>query len=341
MPVNFVDGFMANMRDKGFARANRYLVLIQPNPTVAASLGYSSEEIKQRLSMTNLAVTLPQKSFLTHEVNITQPTQYVPYGINSNNSAGVSFEFYVLGDMFEKNVFEMWQNLIIDPVTKQQSYYNDFAKGSSIIIVELPNIVPSFEAALESITSQDLVSGIRLTEIYPYNFTVNGGAQSYASSTEPLKVKVDFMYREIGRINEPKIRGIDSAMRIVDENGNFTRQTVRETAESILSRAELLRNINQTYSRSDVVQATLQDAQNDFKESQKRESKTSLEKAYSRQKYNQSQNVPRGVDGRLINPKVDGLPNTNPNDEISQLLTKGLAFISQGQGFLGWYSGNF
>ena len=338
MAVNFVDGFMANMRDKGFAKANRYLVLIEPNPSIAASLGYSSEEIKQRLSMTNFAVTLPQKSFMTHEINITQPARLVPYAINSNNSAGASFEFYVLGDMFEKNVFEMWQNLIVDPVTKQQSYYDTFAKGSSITIAELPNIISSFEGALEGIVSQNLISGMKLTEIYPYNFTINGGAQAYSNSPEPLKVKVDFMYREISRINEPKITGIDNAMRIVDDNGNFTRQTVRETAESLLSRSALLRSINQTYSRSDVVQTTLEESQRDFKESQRRESKSSLEKAYTRQKYNQEQNVPRGVDGKLINPKVDGLPEENPNDQISQLLTKALTVVAQGQGFGQFYN---
>jgi hypothetical protein len=179
---------------------------------------------------------------------------------------------------------------------------------------------------------------MKLTEIYPYNFTINGGAQAYSNSPEPLKVKVDFMYREISRINEPKITGIDNAMRIVDDNGNFTRQTVRETAESLLSRSALLRSINQTYSRSDVVQTTLEESQRDFKESQRRESKSSLEKAYTRQKYNQEQNVPRGVDGKLINPKVDGLPEENPNDQISQLLTKALTFVAQGQGFGQFYN---
>jgi hypothetical protein len=335
MPINFIDGFLANMRDKGFAKSNRYLVLVEPNPFVAARLGYSSEEIKQRLAMTCSSATQPSKSFMTHEIQITQPTRLVPYAINTNNSSGASFEFYVLGDMFEKNIFQMWQNLIIDPLTKEQSYYDDFAKGSSIIIAQMPNIVPSFEAGLQAMSEQNLISGLRMTEIYPYNFTVNGGSQNYSQSNEPLKVKVDFMFRDITQISEPKPVGIDSSMRIVDENGNFTRQTVRETADSILARSALMRNIGNTYTRNDVVQATLRDAQNDFKENQRNLAKTSLEKAEARRKYNQSQNVPRGVDGRLLNPKVDGLPATNPNDEISSLLRQGLSFIAQGQGFLG------
>jgi hypothetical protein len=333
MAVNFIDGFMSNMRDKGFVKSNRYLVLIQPNPSVAASLGYSSEEIKQRLAMTCSSASLPTKGFLTHEIIFTQPSRLVPYAINSNNSSGASFEFYVLGDMFEKNVFEMWQNLIIDPVTKQQSYYDNYAAGSSIIVAEIPNIVPSFEAAMEVMSKQNLISGIRLTEIYPYNFTINGGTQTTAQQTEPLKVKVDFMFREIVQISEPRIPEIASGMRMVNDNGNFTRQVVRETAASILSRAALLRSSKSVYTRNDVVDTTLQEAQNDFKESQRKAATTSIEKAEIRRQYNQSANVPRGVDGRLIQPKVDGLPQENPNDEISQLLTKALSFVAQGQGF--------
>lgn len=341
MPTNFIDSFIGDMRDKGFVKSNRFLVLIEPNPYVAQRLGYSVEEIKQRLAMTAYSVTLPPKSFYTHEQTITLPSRNIPYAIQSNNSAGASFEFYVLGDMFEKNIFELWQNIIIDPLTRQQTFYDNYAAGSSIIIAELPNMVPTLDAAFDGILNKNQISGIRFTEIYPYNFTINGGNQNYDPSTTPLKVKVDFMFREVTRIKEPKATGIDDGFRLVDDNGKFVRETVKETAQSILARQALLQSANSTYTQDDVVQATLRDAQNDFEESQRQEAKSGLEKAYAREKYNQSQNVPRGVDGRLINPKVDGLPAANPNDQISQLLEKGLAFIAQGQGFLGWPSGKF
>ena len=37
----------------------------------------------------------------------------------------------------------------------------------------------------------------------------------------------------------------------------------------------------------------------------------------------------------MLSPQTDGLPARNPNDEIREILNQGLAFISQGQGFLG------
>ena len=354
MAKNFIDAFISNMRDKGFVKQNRFLVIVEPNSLVSQQLGFSAEEIKQRLMMTCASATLPSKSFLTHEIQITQPTRMVPYAINSNNSSGASFEFHVLGDMFEKNIFEMWQNIIIDPKTKQQSYYDDFAKGSSIVIIEIPNMIGSFDAAMEALAGQSMLSGMRLTEAYPYNFTINGGSQNYSGSQEPMKVKVDFMFREITPIKEPKPRGIDSSMRVVDQNGNFTRRTARESIDSVLYRMELYRNRNKRYTANipaihdtpyrysdqafvnpNAVNATLEEAQADFREYQRREAKTNIEKLMARKQYDQTRNIPRGVDGRLLNPKVDGLPSMNPNDEISQILNQGLAFVSQAKGFLG------
>jgi hypothetical protein len=336
MPVNFIDGFMSNLRGKGLAKANRYLVLIQPNQFVASSLGYNSEEIKQRLALTCSSVALPSKSFMTHDISITQPARLVPYAINSNNSAGASIEFHVLGDMFEKNIFEMWQNIIIDPVSKQQSYYDDYTKGSSIVIAELPNMVPSLDAALASIVFENRISGVRLTEIYPYNFTINGGNQSYAAVSEPLKVKVDFMFREITKLGEPKIPGITEDMKIVDENGNFTREMVKETAKSISARVGLLRNIDKKFNIPGISDALITDSAQDYQYFQRTETESNLEKIEYRNKNFRKNSTLRGIEGNVFDPQRDGLPAQNPNDEISQLFTQGLAFVSQGQGFLGW-----
>jgi hypothetical protein len=199
-------------------------------------------------------------------MSVTQPVRLIPYGINTNNTAGVSIEFYVLGDMFEKNLFQLWQNIIIDPITKQQSYYNDYAKGSSIIIAQIPNIVSSFEGSLKAIVELEQIAGIKLSEIYPYNFTVNGGSQNYASANEPLKVKVDFMFREINLIKEPKPFDTNSGIRLVDDNGN-DREQVRSVAENIIARLGSPR------------QTTIEEAQLDFEENQRKQAQMHLERS--------------------------------------------------------------
>lgn len=223
---SFVEYMFTNMRKKGFSAQNRFLAIIEPNAYVSSKLGYTSSEIKRRLLTTCCSVSQPSKGFLTHEMSISQPTRLIPYAINTNNSSGMSLNFYVLGDMFESNIFRMWQDLIVDPKTKEQSYYDDYAKGSSIIIAQLPKSVYTFEQANLGM-NLDLISGLKFTEIYPYNITLNNGSQDYANSAEPLQMKVDFMFREIKEITEKRAKREEvDTLKLVDSNGRFVAETV-------------------------------------------------------------------------------------------------------------------
>jgi hypothetical protein len=87
------------------------------------------------------------------------------------------------------------------------------------VIVELPNSIKDLEEGIGYSYNQN-ASGIRLTEIYPYNLSVNNGTQSYDQTTDALKIKVDFMYREITKISQPRISNINEGLYLVDENGN-------------------------------------------------------------------------------------------------------------------------
>jgi hypothetical protein len=151
-------------------------------------------------------------------------------------------------------------------VTKEQSYYDDYTKGSSIIIAQMPNIVSSFEGGLKAMVELEQIAGIKLTEIYPTNFSVNGGSQNYASTTEPLKVKVDFMYREITLIKEPKQSNYTDDLLLVDDNGN-ARGQVRPVAEDIIARLGSPR------------QTTIEEAQLDFEENQRKQAQMHLERS--------------------------------------------------------------
>jgi|694.fasta_scaffold11724_4 hypothetical protein len=301
-------------------------MLIDVPPSVARYLGYSSIEIKERLALTVSSVTLPAKSFFTHEMDISTPTRLIPYGINSNNTSGISFEFNVLTDMFEKNLFEKWQNLIVDPKTKQVGFYDDYAKSCSIYIMQLPSFVQSLDQAIEFL-GQDLgANSIKLTEVYPYSVVLNNGSLNYTQSIEPLKMKVDFMYREVLRGGESPAK--DIGIPVIDSQGRFTR-TLKDPSEIPFV------NSNENFVRNGLVNVTAEDAIRDWEQIQRRETQSMLEKIEERKKYDQRSNVPKGVDGRLIKPKVDGLPGQNPNDEIRNIFNQALTFISQGQGFLG------
>lgn len=235
MPENaFVDNFMSLLRNKGVVRSNRFLALINVNQYVASKIGYSSDTIKRRLLSTCFNTGQPTKGFLTHESAITSPVRLIPYAINSNNSSGVSMEFYVLADMFELEFFKMWQSLIVDPVTKEQAYYDDYAKGSSITIIQVPYNVYSLDTALVGERSQ-MVTGIELTETYPLNFTINNGTLDYAQGSEPMKVRVDFGFREIKSTSADysQDKWIHDSLPPVDENGNFLERLAQQSLATI------------------------------------------------------------------------------------------------------------
>jgi hypothetical protein len=159
---NFIDDLIGQMRVKGFARPNRWIAIIDLDPSIATNLGFSKTAIVRRLATTCSSITIPAKSFYTHEMNVSYPSTLIPYAVSTNNQSGATMEFNVLADMFEKEVFENWQNQIIDPVTKQVNFYDKYAKNSSVVIVQLPNSIKDLEGAIGYSYNQN-ASGISLS----------------------------------------------------------------------------------------------------------------------------------------------------------------------------------
>lgn len=223
--ANFNQIMMSLMRLKGFARPNRYVAFITPNPYVSQTYlnFYSPMDIMQRLAMTCFSANVPAKTIQTHEMKVALPTRNVPYGYDTNNSGGAAFDFYCLGDYFEKTIFESWQRGIVDPQTKQLDYYNNYAVGSSIYIVQFPTDIGDLDDVAGGIENQNVgsrLTGVQLTEVYPKTVTINDGALSHEAASAPLKVRVDFMYRDIIKINEPARVNIQDGIVNVNDNGN-------------------------------------------------------------------------------------------------------------------------
>lgn len=299
--TQFVDTFYSNIRQHGFAKPNRYIALIQPNEYVLKNyLGFSSNAINSftlRLAATCHSAAVPNPTFFTHDFGITSPQTLIPYALNSNNASGISLDFYCLNDMFEKEVFHAWMNGIVNKNTRHVDYYNNFAKNSNIYFFMVPHSVTSFEEMISYMSDRPTpslygprISGVILKEIYPFNYSINGGQLNHAPANNPMGIKVDFMFREMIRFGEPD----DSDMENFNQNVD-----------------------NELLSKS-------------LKELRAQSLKSDYEKAKTREKYNNSRNIQKGVDGKLLNPETDGLPNeySPPN-----FLTKALTFVEQLRGF--------
>lgn len=196
----------ARARDTGFLAANRWLVLMFPNEKVRNALGMNFVPDVARLATTCKSVVISDKTWYSTEENyITAGANRVfPYKKNTNNSTGILFQFNCGADMFEKEFFDGWFGYLQNPATKQWRFYDDYAKNSEVYILLLPNHVRNFDAAIEAMY-QGKVTGIRLTEAYPFRITINAGNLNYAAATEPLSIDVSMMYQDLVSLQEEDI----------------------------------------------------------------------------------------------------------------------------------------
>ena len=168
-----------------FAKGNRYNVTIVPPAFLGASGGpagtLSPSATTEKLQYLCESVSLPTKGIATNPHDIHGPPREMAYRETFTESA-LSF---ILDDEFTlKTYFDAWQANIINPVTGNPSYYDDY-KGT-IKISRLSNDATDF------ITSSTQYK-VQLLEAYPS--AVGEVALGHSMGNEVLKLSVTFKYR--------------------------------------------------------------------------------------------------------------------------------------------------
>ena len=105
----------------GFARGNKYTVTISKPKKLSV--------IPEDLQLMCETVSLPTRSAATNELSMYGPVQSFPYRFTFTEA---SLSFYVTEDFEIKKVFDAWQEIIIDPVSGDLGYFDDYK--CSIII---------------------------------------------------------------------------------------------------------------------------------------------------------------------------------------------------------------
>lgn len=312
---SFQDAAYGRMRDTGFLSANRWLVMVFPNQKVRDALGMGFVTDVARLATTCKSVSLNDKSWYTSEQSISAgPNRMFPYQKNSNNSSGFRLSFNIGADMFEREFFESWFSYIQNPLTKQWKFYDDYAHDSEIMVLLLPNHVRNFSMAIEAMY-QGKITGVKLTEVYPYNININGGVLGYEASQNPMTLDVSMMYNDMIPLRDTKLNYSNSIPTITDTgypviDSTWSRSILRE------SQASVDKAVN-----GFVVGA--QNAKRAFNE-ERRKQMTILESYAKQLEEYKNDNFPRAVDGRVVyqTPRQGGLD-------------LGLTLLSQTQGFFG------
>ena len=97
----------------GIAKGQKYQALILGAPVT----------IPKDLQLMCETVSLPTRSAATNELSMYGPVQSFPYRFTFTEA---SLNFYVTDDFAIKKLFDAWQEKIIDPVSGDLGYFDDY-----------------------------------------------------------------------------------------------------------------------------------------------------------------------------------------------------------------------
>ena len=192
-------------KGEGVARQSRFLVRIgmprggtnmldvfgeqktASNPELARKQGLADAmaqqhmEIGREIGLMCEAVTLPDRTINTNPYRHYGPTYNFP---SIAQYADINMTF--IGDKFLRlrQFFETWQNLVIDPVTNNTGYYDDFV--APVDIFQL--------GSFDTLNDRDSATyGVRMFGCYP---TAIGTVDyNYGTKNDYVKINVTFTYR--------------------------------------------------------------------------------------------------------------------------------------------------
>jgi hypothetical protein len=299
---SWTDYMISQMRQVGFASQNRYLVLIFPNQKIRDNLGLSLTQDVTRLAVMCKSVSIDARAWFTAEEKTLSagPDRIMPYKRNTANSAGFKLTFHCGADMYEKELFDAWYEQIQNPKTREFSFYDDYAMGSQVYLLLLPNKIQNFEQALAAMQT-GRVSGYRLTETYPYSI----GIPSLASggATEPLSVDIGMMFRDVLPIDE-----VVTPNRVVPAvyDTGFPAFPENKNAEIY---AQAATNLQKAYQGHAVGMKEAKELYKARSESEKSIYRQFVDDLWSQDRKIRAQNLPRAIDGRAVyeTPRLGGL----------------------------------
>ena len=200
-----------------------------------------SVEALRRLSESCESVNFPGRSLSSQPNRISGPVREMPY--ESLYSGDLDITFRVGGDMFERQYFEEWMDIIVDHKSNRLNYYDNYVR----------------DIYLSQLNMKDqIVHQVIVKECYPK--TLNPIERSQASTDETLKQSLSFAFREyevIDTIISPDLLfQIKNAKAIREQREQVEKEVAsqREIIESSTSRVTFSSGNDPTTRRTGSVQ---------------------------------------------------------------------------------------
>lgn len=167
-----IDEFKSQLNT--IARPNRFnVVFTVPTALVGRTLIPTSN-----LALRLQSVAFPGKNITTTEdTNVYGPSYEVAQGLSYADS--ITMTFLLDNTHAEKEVFNEWQDIIVDPTTYDLEYYKNYTTNFECFQLD---------------EKDRKTAGIELVEVFPK--TVNPIEYSQDANNAIIKISVDFAFRE-------------------------------------------------------------------------------------------------------------------------------------------------
>tara|TARA_S200000501_G_scaffold375915_1_gene429221 strand:- start:1032 stop:2102 length:1071 start_codon:yes stop_codon:yes gene_type:complete len=202
-PSNFMVTFVGPVNYSTIAgEAGRRL---KTSADIAGKLNDKSQVL---LDLFCFSASIPERT-ITDEENQQYygPTRAIAKNVQYSEA---TFDFYTSVNFEERLYFEAWQNAIVDPVSHNVGYYNDYAKNCMVVITPLTktftsalegaNLSGNIESDRETIrqklgdTSGESAYQVVLLEAWPK--TIAAIPMNYETKDQIVKMSVTIKYRE-------------------------------------------------------------------------------------------------------------------------------------------------
>lgn len=172
-----LDNFRQEVLGYGLARNNRFEVLIMPPRGLAGA---------REVSLMVEQASIPLLNIFSKSVKIFGPSYQRPVTAEYGGE-GLSMTFHCSSDMFERQFFEDWMHLVIDPNTFEVGYQEEYI--TDIVIRQLDE-------------QDNITHEIVLLEAFPRNLNLMDLNNSSTNQTHRLNVLFAYRYwQRVGASN--------------------------------------------------------------------------------------------------------------------------------------------
>ena len=166
-----LDKFMSSLRDRGMARTNRFRVTFVPPASLRTA--YDLDKIQTYCTQ----APLPGITLTLSENEMSGAAKKVAV---SEGNDDADFVFYVGADMMEKEFFDRWMGLIVNPQTHRAAYYDDYVGQVIIETLAADGTTPTY--------------GVKLVEAHPMTITAIQLDQTEQDAV--MKLQVTFTWKK-------------------------------------------------------------------------------------------------------------------------------------------------